>query len=251
MSRQYGHSHRQPRRWCAFAALAMVVVSVSAQTPGPTLPSAIDLVYRTTGDTRLAGLPLTLHARTTMRWRLDGQHYEAHLHMDTIGFDQDSTGHLSADGALVPDRYDEKRPFHSPDSVVLDWARGQVRFGTAAPAPAPEPGAQDRLSLQFELARLRRSFPQQLAAGSTYQTWLIGTHDVDAWKFTISEESAVQTGRGPMHATRVAARRLVGTVEETMDVWLGAEVYWMPIRIRIVDRNHSVIDSVLESVQTP
>jgi len=217
----------------------------------PAWPAAVNLVYRTEGDTRVAGLPLTLHARTTTRWVRAGDRYETHLHTDTISFDQASSGHLGPDGALVPEQYTEKRPFHSAEGVHIDWTHGQIRFGEAAPARAPEPGAQDRLSLQFEMARLRQLHPEHFAPGAVYAVNLIGTHDVDPWTFSITEDAAVQTGRGTMKATRFSARRTVGQVEETMDVWLGADVWWMPVRIRIVDRHASVIDSILQDFELP
>ena len=50
-----------------------------------------------------------------------------------------------------------------------------------------------------------------------------------------------------MRAVRYSARRMAGGVEETFDIWLGADVHWMPVRIRMVDRHKSVIDSVLQS----
>jgi len=34
-----------------------------------------------------------------------------------------------------------------------------------------------------------------------------------------------------------------------MDIWLGADVDWMPIRIKMIDRNQSVIDSVLQKAE--
>jgi len=232
------------------AASASGHESRPAGAPGP-FPAAAELTYRTTAVTKLAGLPITLHARTTTSWRRDGERYEMRLHMDTIDFDQSSSGKLRPDGSLVPDRYSEKRPFHSLEAVDIDWSHGRMQFGGAAAVPSPEAGAQDRLSLQFELAHMRQSQPQRFAAGSTHAVNLIGPHDVDPWTFTVTDGESVETGRGPMRAARFSARRMVGTVEETMDIWLGADLYWMPIRIRMVDRKQTVIDSVLQTAQFP
>jgi len=236
------------------ASAAGAVPAEQAPLPGDlhsTLPPSADLQYQTTVTMQLMGMPVTLHARTTTGWRIAGQRYEAHLHMDTAEFDQSSRGALDPDGALVPDRYEEKRPFHSAEAVQIDWAQERVQFGSAAPTHAPAPGAQDRLSLQFELARLRQRYPERFATGSTHEVSLIGTHDVDPWKFTVAEAESIDTGRGPMRAVRFSARRQVGTVEETMDIWLGPDLRWLPIRIRIVDRKQSIIDSVLEQAQLP
>jgi len=255
-----------PALLCATFALAQAC-SVGAQTQvAPTeltasngrgaplvstLPLSADLGYRTTATMKLMDLPLTLHGRTTIRWRLEDGHYESHLHIDTGGFDQVSRGKLAADGSLMPERYEEKRPFHDPDYVDIDWAHGRIQFGSGAPALAPVAGAQDRLSLQFELARLLQRYPEQFAPGSTHSINLIGTHDVDPWSFGAAEEKSVDTGRGAMRAVRFSARRTVHGVEETIDVWLGADLRWLPIRIRMVDRKGSIIDSVLEDAVLP
>ena len=80
---------------------------------------------------------------------------------------------------------------------------------------------------------------------------LIGPHAVDDWKYVSSGEEDVQTGRGTVRAVHLSARRPVRDTEETMDLWLAADLHQVPVRIRMVDRNHAVIDSVLQSVQFP
>ncbi len=245
-----------------FAALALAAAASpskavndsdghTAPAVAPVLPASADLGYRTTATMKLMGLPVTLHGRTTIRWRLEGAHYETRLHIDTGGFDQFSRGQLAADGALQPQRYEEKRPFHEPDYVDIDWAHGRIQYGASAPTQAPAAGAQDRLSLIFELSRQLQSFSERFVSGSVHTAALIGTHDIDVWRIVCEDEKSVDTGKGSMRAVRFSARRSVGSLEETMDIWLGADLRWMPIRIHIVDRKGSIIDSVLEDAVVP
>ena len=214
------------------------------------LPGA-DLVYATTGTARLGGFPITLHARTTTRWRFTADHYEASLHTDTIGFDQMSRGVLRAGGGLAPVRYTEKRPFHDPENVDIDWPNARIRYGTAAAVPAPAAGAQDRLSLQFELAALYRQHPERFGAGAEFAVQLIGPHAIDDWKYVSAGQETVATGRGALKAVHLSARRRVRDTEETMDLWLASDLHQLPVRIRMVDRNQAVIDSVLQSADFP
>lgn len=231
----------------AWAGVALAAAAAATALSAAAYPAAADLVYRTTATANLAGLPMTLHARTTTRWRYTDAGYEAALHTDTIGFDQFSQGVRTASGELAPLRYSEKRPFHDPDQVDIDWANARVRFGLAAPVAAPPAGAQDRLSLQFEMAALYQRAPERFAAGKVFEVELIGTHAVDPWKFLSSGQESVETGRGPEAAIHLAARRTVGATTETMDLWLGLQTHGLPVRIRMVDRNQAVIDSVLQS----
>ncbi len=230
-------------------ALPGAAIAASAPQNGRTdaLPASAQLEYATTATMQWMGLPLTLRGRTDMTWKFDGTHYDAQLRINRVGFAQHSEGRLQADGALAPDRYSEKRPFHHPDTVMLDWVRGQVRFGNATTHSAPKPGAQDRLSVQFEFARRMERNAQAFRPGDQDPIRLIGTHDVDDWKFTVGPAETVGTGLGPMPTIHLSARRPAGRVEETMDIWLGAKTRWLPVRIRIVDRNGSVIDSVLQT----
>lgn len=219
-----------------------------SDAPAARGPTA-DLVYRTSASFRFAGLPLSLSARTVTTWRFTGDRYELHLHTDTVDFDQVSRGQVAPDGGLAPENYVEKRPFHDPEQVHIDRQDMRVRFAGAQATQLGDASAQDRLSLQFELARLRRQHPEQFGAGSSHVLHLIGTHDIDTWNFTVGEIESVDTGLGAQRAVRFSARRSVGKKDETIDIWLGADLDWMPLRIRMVDRNESVIDSVLQSMQ--
>ncbi len=233
------------------AGVALLCLAATAGAGAVRFLADADLVYATTGTLQLGGLPITLHARTTTHWHFAGGQYEASLHTDTVGFDQISRGGLAAGGGLAPARYTEKRPFHDPDSVDIDWSTARIRYGGAPPVPAPAAGAQDRLSLQFELGALYREHPERFGAGAVFAVQLIGPHTVDDWKYVSAGEEDVQTGRGPVRAVHLAARRPVRDTEETMDLWLAAGLHQVPVRIRMVDRNHAVIDSVLQSVQFP
>jgi hypothetical protein len=235
----------------AILLLALLAPLARAQSAATPLVASAHLVFHTTAEFRLGGLPVKLGARTTIDWHCDGAGYGAHLHMDTGGFDQDSQGVYGPQGVLAPTRYTEKRPFHEPESVAIDWQARQIRFGGAAGPAPPVTGAQDRISLPFELARERLSEPGRFAPGSAHDVRLIGTHDVDPWTFNVAAEETVETGRGPMRAVRYSASRSVNGAVETMDIWLGAELHWLPVRIRMVDRHQSVIDSVLQSSELP
>ena len=229
-------------------AAASAAGAAAEPAPGAGLPADIELVYRTTASARLAGLPLTMHARTTTRWHRDGARYDASMHTDTIEFSQQSRGALQPDGGLAPARYSEKRPFHDSEAVEIDWREAQVRYAGAAPVAAPPAGAQDRLSLQFQFASQYRRHPEGFAAGRRIHVQLIGPHAVDDWTFTCVGEEPVETANGPVVTVHLAARRPVRDTEETMDIWMDKQSYHLPVRIRMVDRNQAVIDSVLQKL---
>jgi len=222
--------------------------------PATTFPPIADLVYATVANVRLAGFPITLRGRTITSWRTQAGRYEATLHtksLEAIEFDQHSTGQIGAAGALLPQHYQEKRPFHASETVDLDWAAGHIRFGLAPPVAAPDRGAQDRLSLQFSLARAYLCQPGRFASGATVDIALIGPRDVDPWQLHSAGEDTIDTALGAERAVHLSAQRTVGNAHEAMDIWLSLAVRGLPVRIRMLDRNQSVIDSVLQEVAFP
>lgn len=241
---------RKVLQWAGAALLVLATGSAPAAAPAGGAPAA-DLVYRTTATARLAGFPVTLHAHTKTHWLRSGHHYEASMQTDTVEFSQQSSGGIGPDGDLLPATYTEKRPFHDAESVHVDWAAGRLQYADGLAAPVPAVGAQDRLSLQFELATLYARNPERFAPGAVFAVQLIGPHAIDDWKFVCSGGESVQTAQGPVAAVHLSARRPVRDTEETMDLWIAVEGYHLPVRIRIVDRNQAVIDSILQQASAP
>ncbi len=222
--------------------------------PGPTLPPGAavglpgeaQLEYATTASGRWLGIPLTLHGSTVIAWRLAAGRYEAGLDIERIDFHLASSGRLRADRGLAPERYTERRMRRSPASIAIDGDPGRIRFGEGEAAhPAPF-GIQDPLSWQFQLSVLRQAFPERFAVGAVVPMPMAGAHDVTQWNFQVLAEETVGTRLGAMPALHIRSQRRTGEVEESAEVWLSAALGWLPARIRIVDRNGVVIDSVLD-----
>jgi hypothetical protein len=235
----------------ALLAFAGPAAAQGAATPEPAtvdaapMPRSARLVYRTRAEVPLMGVPLSLTARTETTWKLERGSYEGHLHTGTIEFDQVSRGTVQARG-LVPSRYDEKRPMHAAESVGLDWARHRLDPSPASQSPVLEDGAQDRLSLQFQFAWLHAQSPGRFLAGQVIPVQLVGPHGAERWEFQVDPSRPLRTGIDASPAIRLHARRMAGDREETMEVWIAESARGLPVRFRMVDRNHSVIDSVLE-----
>ena len=207
-------------------SMLLAVPALLGALPGAWAADAVraaDLVYRTTATARLAGLPMTLHARTATHWQRNGDRYEASMQTDTVEFLQQSSGAVRPDGSLLPATYTEKRPFHAAESVQVDWPAQRLQYAGGATAPTPPVGAQDRLSLQFELAAAYAREPERFAPGAVIAVQLIGPHAIDDWKFVCSGREGVQTAQGSAAAVHLAARRPVRDTEETMDLWLAVD----------------------------
>jgi hypothetical protein len=210
------------------------------------LPKSARFVYDSNGTVRVGGFVLRVRGRTTTQWRFEDGRYRSDLSIDVVNFGQSSQGQFDPDFGLAPERYVETRQHHGVHTTRFDWANHRVTFTDTDGQRTAEPGAQDRLSIQFQLSVLRQVYPERFVRGSVVPITLAGTRDVSHWTFTVTGEDSVDSGIGRLSALRVLSNRTTETGDESLEVWISEKLNWFPVRIRIVDKNRNVIDSVLD-----
>jgi hypothetical protein len=210
------------------------------------LPKSARFVYDSYGTVRVGGFMLGVRGRTTTRWRFEDGHYRSDLSIDVVSFSQSSQGKFDPDFGLEPERYSETRPRRPISTTQFDWANHSVSFAEDNRQGEAEPGTQDRLSVQFQLSVLRQVYPERFVRGSVVPITLAGTRDVSHWTFTVTGEEIVDSGLGRLPALRVLSNRTTASGDESLEVWIAEKLDWFPVRIRIVDKNRNVIDSVLD-----
>jgi len=210
------------------------------------LPRSARLVYASYGTVRAGGFTLGVRGRTTIRWQFQDGRYQSDLSIDVVDFKQSSQGRFDPDFGLEPERYSETRPRHPASSTQFDWANRRVSFTDDSRPGAADPGAQDRLSIQFQLSVLRQVYPELFVRGTVVPITLAGTRDVSHWTFTVTGEDIIDTGLGHLPALRVLTTRTTGSGEESLEVWISERLDWFPARIRMVDKNRNVLDFVLD-----
>jgi hypothetical protein len=210
------------------------------------LPKSARFVYESYGTVRVGGFMLGVRGRTTTRWRFKDGHYQSDLSIDVVNFAESSQGHFDPDVGLEPERYSETRPHRPVSTTQFDWANRTVSFTEENRQGEAEPGTQDRLSVQFQLSVLRQVYPERFVRGGVMPITLAGTRDVSHWTFTVTGEDMVDSGLGHLPALRVLSNRTTASGDESLEVWISEKLHWFPVRIRIVDKNRNVIDSVLD-----
>ena len=210
------------------------------------LPKSARLVYQSYGTVRVGGFMLGVRGRTTTRWRFQNGHYQSDLSIDVVNFVESSQGLFDPDFGLEPERYSETRPRRPVSTTQFDWANRRVTFTEDNRQGEAEPGTQDRLSVQFQLSVLRQVYPERFVRGSVVPITLAGTRDVSHWTFTVTGEEIVDSGLGHLPALRVLSNRTTASGDESLEVWISEKLNWFPVRIRIIDKNRNMIDSVLD-----
>ncbi len=210
------------------------------------LPRSARFIFDSNGTVRVGGFVLRVRGRTTTQWHFENGHYQSNLSIDVVNFAQTSRGLFDPDVGLAPEQYTETRHRHSVMTTLFDWAHQRVSFSDAGGERVAEAGAQDRLSIQFQLSVLRQVYPERFVRGGVVPVTLAGTRDVSHWTFTVTGEDTVDTGLGRLPALRILSNRSTETGDESLEVWLSERLNWFPVRIRIVDKNRNMIDSVLD-----
>jgi uncharacterized protein DUF3108 len=210
------------------------------------LPRSARLIYDSYATVRAGGFVLPVRGRTTTRWQFQDGRYQLDLSIDVVNFSESSRGHFDPDFGLEPERYSETHPHRPVSTTRFDWPNRQVSFTEDQRQEKAEPGTQDRLSVQFQLSILRQVYPDLFVRGTVVPITLAGTRDVSHWTFTVIGEEMVDSGLGHLPAVRVLSNRTTASGDESLEVWIAEKVNWFPVRIRMVDKNRTMLDFVLD-----
>lgn len=216
-----------------------------AQAAAPQLPQSVRLRYELSGQTR----GLSYAAQGQLTWQHDGQRYEARMVVNGLLLlrprTMTSTGELGPLG-VVPRRFSDHA--RTEQATHFQPERGRIVFSSNAPEAPWQPGAQDRLSLFFQLAGLLAADPALHAKGTQIQVLTAGTREADTWTFTVTGTPmlALPAGEQATVALRREPRR---DYDQTIELWFAPALGHLPVRIRITQGNGDVLDQRLAAVE--
>jgi hypothetical protein len=184
-------------------------------------------------------------------WKRDGDRYEITGFAEASGFftlflegqiNQATSGRVTAEG-LRPDRFTERRGTTPEEGLSFDWDARQVEFRRGddrRTAPLAD-ATVDWLSMIFQLAHMPpkgdtmdlRVYTQRRLY--QYRLQVVGFEDLEL----------------PFGAARTLHLRHEGQKpEEVVDVWLGVDQHYLPVKLRYpVARNRLVVEQTATSVR--
>ncbi len=211
------------------------------------VPASARLKYRVLGEFR--GLPQT--ATAELHWQHDGHGYEARLSVGVLlrSRVQTSRGSIGQDG-LMPERFSDKSGSERAAHFVRapGGQTGQVIFSANTPGVALSAGAQDRLSVLLQLAALLAGEPARYSGGVTLQ--VVGARESDIWVFKVEGSETLELPYGRLASLKLT-RSPRREYEQKVEVWLGTEMGYLPVRVRITEPNGNFLDQQLSSLDTP
>lgn len=230
----------------------------AAETPKPTAPKPLPvktvrnfvippsarLKYAITGEVK--GFPY--HVNGELQWTQDGKHYDARMEISHFLLGsrvQTSTGELTAQG-LEPTRFGDK--VKSEVAAHFEREKGKITFSANTPDVPLLAGAQDQLSIFMQVASMLAGEPNGYPNGSTLAFQAVGPRSADSWVFTVGAMEQLNMPGGEISALRLW-RDPAGEFDPKTEIWMAPELGYLPVRIRLTQRNGDFVDQQWRSTQ--
>ncbi|HTE15616.1 MAG TPA: DUF3108 domain-containing protein [Burkholderiales bacterium] len=183
----------------------------------------------------------TLVGRTVQTWEALDNTYKLDSLSETVGLARltrfgprvyHSSGTVSERG-LQPERFTAKvviRGKSDDSAAAFDWSNHALQFGrpTEQQNAALPSGSQDLLSFMYQLS---------LAPPPRGRLQMPITNGVrfERYEIDVLDEEIITTPLGNLRALPVKQVRRQG--RESIEVWLAAEYHYLPVRIRVMNRD--------------
>jgi hypothetical protein len=162
-------------------------------------------------------------------------------------FEFNSAGKLTTQG-LQPLRFSDKRFNKSEVAAHFDYSSGKITFSANKPDVALQTGAQDRVSLFWQLAGLLAAQDSRYPVGSTVTVQTVSAADAEPWLFTVNESETLNLATGPQNALRLT-RNPRREFDQKIELWFAPNLNYLPVRFRFTETNGDYYDALWQNVQ--
>lgn len=233
-----------------FAWCALPVHANDAATPKHkfNLPPSADLSYAI--KARQSGFPLEGNA--TVHWMVSDKKFsvanEARTPLFGKVLDSKSEGEID-DFGLAPLSFTEKRFRREATTTSFDRQAHTIHFTASEQTYPIKGGEQDRNSAIWQLISVARAVPSRFKPGSEWTFFVAGQRDADPWTFKVVKQEKIDTPLGAINTLHVIKASPPDSKEQQVDIWLGPQHEWYPVRLRYTDADGDFIEQTLEQIQ--
>ena len=247
-----GQTDTQPQAQ-APAAQEETPPAVSATEPQPaqspsalSIPSSVRLTYKMTGLSR----GLNYHANGELNWRREANRYESSMVVSAFllgSRSMTSVGEVTADG-LAPKRFGDKA--RNELAAHFDADKGKITFSANRPELPWQRGAQDRLSVFFQLAGLLAGQAGAVPTGTRIALYTVGPRDAETLTFIVETMDNLSLPLGEIKALRLT-REPKREFDQKIETWFAPSMSYWPVRIKITQSNGDFVDQQLSGSSEP
>jgi hypothetical protein len=208
------------------------------------MPGSALLSYQVIGRAR----GFELSASAEIDWQQDGQRYQARMVLSSFllpGRSQTSVGEIGPDG-LAPRRFSERT--RGEQAAHFQPEIGRIVFSANSPPAVWHPGAQDRLSLPFQLSAMIAAEPARFTPGAQVSILTAGARSAEPWAFTVMESQPLDLPIGTQNALRLR-REPRHLYDQTVEIWFAPALGHLPVRIVLSQGNGDLLDQRLSSIK--
>ena len=224
-----------------------------ALPPGTPVPVAIAAPVRLEYEARGQVKGFNYSAGAQLVWRHDDERYELtqSISMFLMGRrSQTSTGRIT-DLGLAPERFvDQGR---KEQTARFDRAAGKAHYSGGTPDADISAGVQDRVSVFMQLSALIAAAPDQYPPGTVIALTTSSARRADRWSFRVAGVENLRLPAGSLPALRLdklpGASPSPNATQATL--WLGTELDYLPVRIRLTQGPQDYVDLGLQSHGQP
>ena len=226
-------------------ALAAALPAGPKTTPvtAISLPGSVRLLYQVVGLSKT----LNYQAKAELAWKSNGDNYEAMMKVSAflIGSrSMSSVGKITGSG-LAPTRFADK--FKSELAAHFEPEKGKISFSANTPDAPWMEGAQDRVSVFFQLGGMLAANPAGFPAGSNVTFLTIGPREADTWTFVIEAQDSLEL-MGATMPTLKLTRKPRKEFDQKVEIWYAPSLGYLPVRNRITQQNGDFLDQQLTQV---
>jgi hypothetical protein len=225
---------------------------VASAPPAPPLPYAtpgsLRLLYTVQGQ---EGVQPLGGVSAELLWQHDGSRYEARLAFSVLFRtlrSQSSTGRVTPQG-LEPERFADRR--RTEVAAHFERDKGRVSFSANTPAVPLLAGAQDRLSVFFQLAGLLAAPGGPPPVGTEFRIQTVGPRDADPWIVRVAERETLRLPAGEMDTLKLVREPRPDSYDDRVEAWFAPSLGWLPVRLRLTRPNGDMADQRLRASEAP
>ncbi len=189
--------------------------------------------------------------KALVNWQQDGEKYALGLTASLLFIDVfkwGSTGLMSPTG-LLPERFSDKRYRKSEVAAHFDRVQGKIIFSANTPEAALLAGAQDRISVIWQIAGMLAADPKLYPPGNTFSLQTVSATEAEPWLFTVNEPETLNLESGSQIALRLT-RNPRREFDQKIELWFASSMNYLPARFRFTETNGDYVDVVWQGVET-
>ena len=164
-----------------------------------------------------------------------------------------SEGKITSSG-LAPTMSTDTRRARPSTAIHFDQNEKNIIFSSSNKSVPMEDGAQDAVSVLFQLAIIGNSNPQQLAVGKEINIQVAEGRDAQTYTFQVIAEEEIESPlTAPserLHTIHLIRPPRPGSYNSTLEIWLAPEKSWFPVQIKNTESNGTVTTQRVIGIRT-